>query len=424
MFLTIVRKELLDSISTLKFLLIAVLIIVLFSASGFVCVKKYSRSLESYKAGQEKYFRTTFETDRNSLRFAAPPKQLSIFAHGLEDAMESTFFLQRAAKFSKRVPAESNPIFSAIRVPDVAYIVMVVVSLLAMFHTYDCISGERESGTLSLSLSNPISRSAFLMGKWMGRYLSLLLPLMLGFLMVLLQAQVSPYITFNIEEWIRIAIFIGITLLYMSLWCSLGVFLSARTRSTNVSLLILFLIWTVVVITLPRLGMPIARTFVRVPSRSDMEKERDTISQEREANYWSRRARGLSGFDETESAIAVSGAEQLEQEYMRRHGYLSSIAGQISRISPAAVYLYASTSVAGTGIEDNHKFLDTVLKYISDMRFGMPPTAAGRQKEIEFFPVRLTDSLVNAKFDLILLAVTNIVFFMCAYLFFLRSDVK
>jgi ABC-type transport system involved in multi-copper enzyme maturation permease subunit len=424
MFWVIVRKELLDSISTLKFLLIAILIIVLFSASGFVSIKKYERSVESYRVGREKYFRTTFDTDRNSLRFAAPPRQLSIFAHGLEDAMESTFFLQRAAKFNKRVPAESNPIFAAIRVPDIAYIVMVVVSLLAMFHTYDCISGERERGTLSLALSNSVSRSLFLSGKWIGRYISLLLPLTLGFLIVLLETCLSSYIIFSIEDWIRIALFFGITLLYVSLWCSLGVFLSAKTRSTNVSLLILFVVWTIAVITLPRMGMPVARVFIRAPSRSQMEDVRDRISREREAQYWERRAEGLPRFDEEESAEAVKRAERIEQDYMQKHEHLAAVAGHISRISPAAVYLYASTSIAGTGIEDNHKSLNTALAYICDMRFGMPPTQAGRQREVEFFPVRLADSLVCARTDLILLVVVNILFFMCAYLFFLRIDIK
>jgi len=419
-----VRKELLDSISTLKFLLIAILIIVLFSTSGFVSIKKYERSVESYKVGQEKYFKTNFDTDRNSLRFAAPPRQLSIFAHGLEDTMESTFFLQRAAKFNKRVPAESNPIFAAVRVPDIAYIVMVVLSLLAMFHTYDCISGERERGTLSLALSNSVSRSAFLLGKWIGRYVSLLLPLTLGFLIVLLEAQMSSYVTFNPEEWVRIALFFGVTLLYMSLWCSLGVFLSAKTRSASVSLLSLFVIWTVVVITLPRIGMPVARVFVPAPSRSQMEAERDRISRERENQYWAHKEKGEPGFDAQESEEAVAGAEKMEQNYMRRHEYLATVAGHISRISPAAVYLYASTSIVGTGVEDNHKFLNKALTYICDMRFGVPPTRAGRQREVEFFPVRLSDSLIYARTDLILLVLANILFFMCAYLFFLRSDVK
>jgi hypothetical protein len=155
-----------------------------------------------------------------------------------------------------------------------------------------------------------------------------------------------------------------------------------------------------------------------------MEAERDRISREREAQYWERRAKGLPRFDEQESAEAVKRAERIEQDYMQRHAYLAAVAGHISRISPAAVYLYASTAIAGTGIEDNHKFLNTALEYISDMRFGMPPSYAGRQREVEFFPVRLMDSLVYARTDLILLAFFNILFFMCAYLFFLRADVK
>jgi ABC-type transport system involved in multi-copper enzyme maturation permease subunit len=322
------------------------------------------------------------------------------------------------------VPAESNPIFGAIRVPDIAYVVMVVVSLLAMFHTYDCISGERERGTLSLSLSNPVSRSAFLLGKWIGRYISLLLPLTVGFLIVLLEAHISSYIVFSVEDWMRIALFFGVTLLYASLWCSLGLFLSAKTRSTNVSLLILFVVWTIAVITLPRMGMPLARTFVQAPSRSQMEAERDRISREREAQYWDRRAKGLPRFDEEESAEAVKRSERIEQEYMQKHEYLAAVAGHISRISPAAIYLYASTSIAGTGIENNHKLLDTALEYICDMRFGMPPTQQGRQREVQFFPVRLADSLVYARMDLVLLAAINILFFMCAYLIFLRVDVK
>lgn len=78
MFRIIVGKELLESVSTLKFLLIAILIVVLFSASGFISVRGHKRSVESYRTGQEKYFKTIFETDRNSLRFAAPPRQLRI----------------------------------------------------------------------------------------------------------------------------------------------------------------------------------------------------------------------------------------------------------------------------------------------------------------------------------------------------------
>ena len=51
-----------------------------------------------------------------------------------------------------------NPISVLFATPDLAYVVNIVISLLALLLTFDAITGELETGTLRLMLSNAVPR--------------------------------------------------------------------------------------------------------------------------------------------------------------------------------------------------------------------------------------------------------------------------
>ena len=63
---------------------------------------------------------------------------------------------------------------------DLAFIVKVVLSLFAILLTFDAICGEREGGTLKLVLSNAVPRDRVILGKLVGGFLALVVPLALA----------------------------------------------------------------------------------------------------------------------------------------------------------------------------------------------------------------------------------------------------
>ena len=66
------------------------------------------------------------------------------------------------------------------------FVVSTVFSLLALLFTFDAVDGERETGTIRLTLANAIPRDRFLLGKLVGGYFVFVVPFLVSFLLGLL----------------------------------------------------------------------------------------------------------------------------------------------------------------------------------------------------------------------------------------------
>ena len=63
---------------------------------------------------------------------------------------------------------------------DWAFVMGLIVSFVAILFTYDAVCGEREDGTLRLMLSGSVPRDGVLLGKFIGAFLSVSAPIVLG----------------------------------------------------------------------------------------------------------------------------------------------------------------------------------------------------------------------------------------------------
>lgn len=131
---------------------------------------------------------------------------------------------------------------------DWAFIVGYVLSFIALLFTFDSISGEREQGTLRLTLANPIPRHAVLIGKFLGAFISINIPFTIAALMNLLLISMSDAVHLDTEAWRRLGILYGIVILYTYLFIALGLLVSAAVRERAVSLVVLLFIWVSFVI--------------------------------------------------------------------------------------------------------------------------------------------------------------------------------
>ena len=100
---------------------------------------------------------------------------------------------------------QSNPNLWNIR-PDYTqidwvFIIALVLSFVAILFTFDAISGERERGTLRLTLSNSVSRGAVLFAKFLGAFLSISIPFLIGALIGLFLFYTSGDVFTRLETW-------------------------------------------------------------------------------------------------------------------------------------------------------------------------------------------------------------------------------
>ena len=61
-----------------------------------------------------------------------------------------------------------------------------MLSLLALLFPYDAIAGERETGTMRLTMSHPVRRGNILAAKYLGAMTCLILPLIMSLTIALI----------------------------------------------------------------------------------------------------------------------------------------------------------------------------------------------------------------------------------------------
>jgi Cu-processing system permease protein len=122
-------------------------------------------------------------------------------------------------------------------------LVLLIVPLMGLTIGAQGLAGERESGTLGYLLTQPISRGEVLVGKLLGLGAALLAALLLGFgLSGLLIAWQGG--TVEVQ---RYAALVGFSLLLALVTLSLGLFISAWSRSSALAVGLALFVWLALV---------------------------------------------------------------------------------------------------------------------------------------------------------------------------------
>ena len=115
--------------------------------------------------------------------------------------------------------------------------------LLGLMMGFDAINGERDRGTLSHVLSQPIYRDALINGKFIAGVIVLALVVFgLGLLtggLGLLVFGVPP----TVEELLRILVYLVLSVVYISFWLALSLLFSILFRQTTTSALAGIALW-------------------------------------------------------------------------------------------------------------------------------------------------------------------------------------
>ena len=494
---TIVRREITSNILSFRFLMGLLIYFFLIVTNLFVLTRGYEDRLQSYQTaireneseirGVKKYSEFGQIGQTRRLKCNRKPKLLSIFNEGVDKRQGNSVAVTHGS-----VPAvaeqhgSDNPYLNIFSSIDFAVICQVVMSLLALLFAYDAISREKEAGTLRLALSCAVPRPTLLLGKYIAGMVSISLPLVASFVDGLLVIQFSAYVSFSSSDWIRILLIFLVSMLYVSLFFLIGLFLSVRTHRPSITLMFSMCVGVFFVLIVPNLTVLLVEHATPIQSERSSKTQADELWTEFEAevakylkergvenpwdhakpggmglssdrsSYGSGETIGMSrfanedgipfiqefyGFKENLRAQYADRIWQIRKEYLDRNPNRQSLSAlNISRISPAAVYYNAAAILAETDLGSFWQFMEQTrqyrrewVEYLRDEKIFSSRRWFTTESEEPFDLSRIPkfkeqsegigSSLQRAVPDIMILVVLNILFFMGAFISFLRYDV-
>jgi len=463
----IIKREILEHILSWRFSLTFMLVLLVMAVSGFGFTMKYEQMVADYSRNVNINHEQLRESSKkladvaNELqRLFRAPNPLEFVAAGhskdLPNMFEVNIFKIEEPKNKRR----SNFMLTSFADVDWVFVISVILSFAAILFTYDAISGERERGTLRLLMSNSVSKATVLVGKFLGSIISITVLFLVG---IIFNPMVitSLGVPLSGGDWAKIGLVAVISLVYISAFLMLGLLISSMTRESSTTIVALLFVWVIFVVIIPNSGGLLASQFYDMPTRREISEriqDAKNVIYEREKGKDTFSWRGTPKKKPVRDSVRrrvkaandmTTGKNRVRDDYRNKIVQQVKLAQNITRISPSAVYQYASESIVGSGLARFESFMRQVKVYqqmltefvkVEDLRdkdsfhliteevwtglFGQKPVNYNAIPKFAEKNISTQNAMQVALWDILLLVLFNLIFFMGAFVSFLRYDVR
>ncbi len=392
MLATLIRKELKAILVSPKFTATFAVCSVLILVSVYTGIAEYRSSVKQYEAAidlNEQRLQEQTSWGHVADKAFRRPDPLQIFAAGL------TFDIGRWSIIADRLNVKlmgstysQDPIFALFRFVDFTFIVLFVLTLLAILFTYDTISGEKEGGTMRLVFSNAVPRAQYLIAKavgaWLGLVMSILIPTLMAVLLVMVcRVPMLP------GDWVRVTSLLALALALFTFFIFFGVMISTLTRRSSVSFLVCLVCWVGFVMIIPRAGVMAAGSIIEVPRMAEIEGQRDAFAGDRWKQFYENARERWQATDadpgqmtdeewekvlwnrmQEEDSLRQLMEQEIEDherrlldDLERRKIEQQKLAFALSRISPASAFQLGAISIAGTDMNLKSRYSEAFTDF-------------------------------------------------------------
>ena len=409
----IVKRELYDHLSSLRFALTTLLILILMIVNAVTYLGEYKQRMSGY---QKQVVRSRNELKSRSatlyrLALKGPghlykkPSPLAFCADGGEKLLLGEVHGNTAGRtrrwrsgdtsykfteiwgliyppnrdllfIAESIPEERSIMPAYIKI-DWGFVTAILLSFMGILFTFDSISGEQERGTLRLMLANSISRNTVICGKFLGAFFTIAIPFLIGTIVSLSIIYLSEAVQFNNSHWMRLGSIVCVALIYTSIFIFLGLLVSSRVKESSTSLAILLLIWTVWVVLMPNALGALGNQLQSRPTPKEFMAHAQDSREDLQTRYFARIKEPPRR--EIPATIATAfGAEyvnkdaelrdRLRTDYLFAELRQIQTARSLTRISPATVVQYAFEGLAGTGLPRHLDFISQTRQYAKQFR--------------------------------------------------------
>lgn len=353
---TLIRKEILNKVLSIRFSVSIALSFFVLISSTYVMTTNYGYLNREWGPHLTEGFSGVplwyvwYNLDRSI-------PVLQILAAGLDQevTLRSRGTVNRGPQFDNRSFVH-NPLRYLFSQLDFLFFIKIIGSLMAFVFTYDAVSGERQQGTLRLTMTNAISRPLFLLSKFLGSYLSFVVALVPALVGVIIVLYLHPDVNLRSSDWWSVVSLFLLALLYICGFFMLGVFVSCVTEQPKTTLTALMTIWVFLVLVIPSFSPFLATKLRPVPSVYDVRTQIAALKEDFNQPSSNERRRALIDLSRGE----ILNIRMAFINDMRTQVRMSQY---ISLVSPSAALTYIASDIAHTGIESEWNFRRAVFRF-------------------------------------------------------------
>jgi ABC-type transport system involved in multi-copper enzyme maturation permease subunit len=388
---TILNREILHNLYSLRFQVSLILVAAIFVVGSVSFVKSHEAGLKKYQEVQAQFLdemRAQAKADATDLAvrektYTLRPRDNAFIYDGKEKYLPNAIVFSAWNVFSflnKR--GSTNPFLNAFDELNWSFIVALILSFIALLFTFDAVSGEKESKTLALALSNSVSRGTLLFGKYLSAiltFLAIVVPgIILSILIVLLSGRVSLGSAFILET----VGFLVVAILMAAVLSAFGLFCSVVARNSNISLLLALSFWILFAVVIPNSSNFMAKTFFPIERTEAVQKKVeaafDDLNKSAPPGSWMMHT-GNPFLPQHELRANLQ-RKRLEAEKGIRDAYYQNLFRQFEKtrlltaISPVPLFQYLTEAVIGGGYprfrkvwEDFHIYQGQFLAFFKNL---------------------------------------------------------
>ncbi|MDE0426375.1 MAG: ABC transporter permease [Candidatus Poribacteria bacterium] len=481
MLLTLIQKEILHHILSVRFAALLLMCLLLIPLTLSINYGNYHQNLVDYQEAVKlaNIEETTInpkmplEPELEVSKLFLKPTPMSVFANGLGDILPSYLGMTRNGITQGPPALVSEPLSYLLGHLDFLFVVGTVFSLLALLFTFDAVVGEREAGTLRITLSNALPRDLFLWSKLIGGYLVFVIPFLVSFLVGLLLLVSQGFPLGESDIFPRVLSLLLGSLLYIAVFFAIGVVISTYLDNSKTALIVAFTVWVFAVLIAPRVGFLAAKFIAPTPtsqsvylektaSRDNFNAELERKKAEIHKELWAARQQNITDPEETQQTLVAMGMEigkevdervkpleaeyrqkieshaaEIDRNYQREKARQEQVGEVLSRITPTASLIYLATSLTETGKQKRSDYLQTGKRYYDalyadlfskivdhvSMRTMTPDDVVTITQPPPLEETTLGETLRRSAVDVLLLCFFAVVLTTVAFLKFFRSDI-
>ena len=477
MFRAVLAKEIRNHLLSFRFMAVFVLMMVIVPVTVMILSTDAVRKQDDHSRRQaeiQTYLRSYAHFNRlyAVISPSQPPIPMLALVRGLTADVDLDVF-------------DNDPLPVMFPLIDLTFIVTILLSLAALVFSYDAVSGDKEDGTLKLTLANAVPRSTVLAGKVLGGAVTLFVPFLLSVAAGLIVILLNPRIGWSASDWAALGLLLAGAAVYLLVFYGLGLFVSARHASSASSIMTSLVVWVLLVLVVPNLSPYLAELIVPAPSRISIGREVDRLTDVERDNLGrqlssEKRAAviranpvlsGVEKMSESEIKAAISRdpafaqaydtfrkeseaawreanviqgqkADVLRNELRLKESAQTRLALDLSLVSPLAGFTYLATDLSSTGMLNQGHFAGLVRAWGRNYGEYMQKRMAGMRQadptmdlwntavDVSDMPrfvykeAPLADRLSGVIKPLIVLFGLGLAAFAAAYVSFIRYDVR
>lgn len=466
MFLNIILREIHQHILSLRLHLTLILVFILFGLGSVAFIKGHNADRESY----EQVYSTNLDKERSWAEkylgnymvrvrsLMLEPRNNAFITDAKEKMMPNQFWYTGFSVHDFDVPSwASNDLMKSFAELNWVYIVSIIAGFTVLLFSYDLVCGDKENGTLALTVSYPVSRGLLLTGKYISVIIVAMLVLLPGIVLSLIILLLSGTVVFDGMLLAEIAGFLAGTALFVACMAALGLLASTITTRSNVSLLICLCFWLGSVLVVPNSAVFFTEKLFPIESSQSVTERTSQASQAANdrinASMEAVKGSDLS-VEEHLLLYTKLNMEYLQTETAIKDAWNNSLFRQFSgsrrlaAVSPVSLFEQLSEAVVGGGLvrlrkswSDMKLYQSQLLEWFKDVDANDPEswhiydaynTMGMTHKIVDFEtipqcqerPATFTERLDGARLSLALLIIYTAIAFALSFVLFIRYDVR